>query len=580
MNGQRRSLINVVATGVVVMTLVLLGLFWARCACSDLRHSLLSGVTGVIEIRPARLFPWEQPDDPNLTTASGVRAQMSPMNPLLAGLGVVHYVQRRLPGGPYSNVYRWGAEPSDPWVYYDASLGQMVYKGTDRIRKNDGTGTFRYFTYYAGPEGVSEAPDEKLGRFIAPVVDPFSLRPWVIYDSGLRGFFAIHWQERTITKGPELAAGDMHRPVQVGLLSKNLMSLRVDFLPASFKSRPASASSDAVPGEAESQRLTPVAVGDICSFVKRVLVLDASGRIDLLDVDTLEFVGEAGRLPIPATLFRSSTAVTPDDVAAYCVEPIVVSHHGASNSWTYAGCAAGALSRDATAMRLELFDPNGRLVTSKDTKLLRYTGTGNGQSPPRDTISSVRAAYFGVPGAPTLTAVKFALENLHPPVFLLSSYLAAPSFEATSAYRSLVLLPESFVAMQAGDIRAGPIHRFYIAGLLMLPAIGLVVLLASLVARDGMKVGLSKDARAIWIIGTVVFGLPAYITYRLTRPSIRLVTCPNCGQARRPDMERCHRCGSLWIVPELTPPAWRVVELPERAGNESSAPAQETISEA
>ena len=580
MNGQRRSLINVVATGVVVMTLVLLGLFWARCACSDLRHSLLSGVTGVIEIRPARLFPWEQPDDPNLTTASGVRAQMSPMNPLLAGLGVVHYVQRRLPGGPYSNVYRWGAEPSDPWVYYDASLGQMVYKGTDRIRKNDGTGTFRYFTYYAGPEGVSEAPDEKLGRFIAPVVDPFSLRPWVIYDSGLRGFFAIHWQERTITKGPELAAGDVHRPVQVGLLSKNLMSLRVDFLPASFKSRPASASSDAVPGEAESQRFTPMAVGDICSFVKRVLVLDASGRINLLDVDTLEFVGEAGRLPIPTTLFPSGTVVTPDDIVAYCVEPIVVSQRGVSNSWTYAGCAVGALSRDATAMRLELFDPNGRSVTFEETGLLRYAAPGNRQPARSGTISSVRAAYFGVPGAPTLTAAKFALENLHPPVFLFLSYLTAPTCEATAAYRSLVLLPDSFVAMKAGDTRAGPVDRFFAAGLLMLPALGLAMLLGSLVARDGMKVGLSKDVRAMWIAGTVVFGLPAYITYRLTRPGIRLVTCSNCGQARRPDMEKCHRCGSPWVVPELTPPAWRVVEQPEPAGDESPAPARETISEA
>jgi hypothetical protein len=25
-------------------------------------------------------------------------------------------------------------------------------------------------------------------------------------------------------------------------------------------------------------------------------------------------------------------------------------------------------------------------------------------------------------------------------------------------------------------------------------------------------------------------------------------------------MDKCHRCGSPWHVPELTPPAWRVVD--------------------
>jgi uncharacterized paraquat-inducible protein A len=62
------------------------------------------------------------------------------------------------------------------------------------------------------------------------------------------------------------------------------------------------------------------------------------------------------------------------------------------------------------------------------------------------------------------------------------------------------------------------------------------------------------------MIGTIAFGLTAYITYRLTQPKITLVTCTNCGKLRRPDMARCHRCGSKWHIPELTPPAWRVVD--------------------
>jgi uncharacterized OB-fold protein len=62
------------------------------------------------------------------------------------------------------------------------------------------------------------------------------------------------------------------------------------------------------------------------------------------------------------------------------------------------------------------------------------------------------------------------------------------------------------------------------------------------------------------MIGIIAFGLSGYITYRLTRPRETLVTCANCGKLRRPDMNKCHRCGSKWHVPELTPPTWRVLD--------------------
>ncbi len=60
-------------------------------------------------------------------------------------------------------------------------------------------------------------------------------------------------------------------------------------------------------------------------------------------------------------------------------------------------------------------------------------------------------------------------------------------------------------------------------------------------------------------MGTLAFGLVAYITYRLTRPDLSLVTCANCGRLRRVDQGQCHRCNAQWEVPELTAPAWRVV---------------------
>jgi hypothetical protein len=379
--------------------------------------------------------------------------------------------------------------------------------------------------------------------------------PWLVYDSGQRRFFAIRPEQRTVTKGPQLPAGDAHRPVQIGALSKNPLALRLGTSPGP---QPQGAATDASPPDAGTRRLTAVARGFFSHPTYGVLALDASGRIQLLDVATLQFVREVARLPKPAALFAPQAAVTPRDVAAYAVEPVAAFwRDGAQGEWFYTGCAVATLSADATAVRVEMFDPNGRTLASGETEFVPYVQADERRSGPADTV---RRAYFGVPGAAPVTGLKFALECLHPPVLLLLSYFTAPRFEATAGYRSLLLLPNSFVAMKARDSRAGPMKRSADAGMLMLPSVILATLFAGLVARDGAGAGLTKNARTKWFIATLVFGLPAYITYRLTRPTIRMVTCRNCGQMRRPDQEACHGCGSAWVVPELTPPAWRVLD--------------------
>ncbi|MCU0916211.1 MAG: hypothetical protein MUC88_16865, partial [Planctomycetes bacterium] len=157
--------------------------------------------------------------------------------------------------------------------------------------------------------------------------------------------------------------------------------------------------------------------------------------------------------------------------------------------------------------------------------------------------------------------------------FLLLSHLAASDLDALAGYRSIFLLPDSFIAMSARDETAGIFERVSRGLLFGLAALLLSLVLAWRVIQDGMRVGLSKDTRAAWAGGTLLFGLPAYLTYRLTRPHVTLVTCHNCGQRRRPDRDTCHRCGSPWDVPELTPPAWRVLGAPEGADDGSSTPA-------
>jgi hypothetical protein len=99
----------------------------------------------------------------------------------------------------------------------------------------------------------------------------------------------------------------------------------------------------------------------------------------------------------------------------------------------------------------------------------------------------------------------------------------------------------------------------------MLPSIFLSIFLAGQVRKDAAFIGLAKNERFFWIIGTIAFGLVGYIVYRLHRPKLTLVTCQNCGRLRRPDMDRCHHCNAKWHIPELTSPSWRVFETPLQA---------------
>ncbi len=165
-----------------------------------------------------------------------------------------------------------------------------------------------------------------------------------------------------------------------------------------------------------------------------------------------------------------------------------------------------------------------------------------------------------------MTIINYMLENLQPPILSIASYFTSNSIEAAAGHRALFILPNSLVAMFGSEVGGNVIVGFSAALCVISPSIILGILLAWFVSRDAGIVGFSKRAKLDWVLGTVAFGLAAYITYRLTRPKDTLVTCQNCGRLRRPDMVVCHRCGSKWHIPELTAPTWRVVDgnlLPE-----------------
>jgi len=564
--------VKIIATGFIVLVFLALPLFWVRCMCERTISEMMPKDSRNIRITPCGLVPHELERDPNVVSCSYVEARMNLK--LAMFLGIVNYFVEGLPEVQGSNIYYYNQSDSAA-MYFDKRLGQIVCRYSKEEKMPDKTVLRRKVELYASPEGVSEGVDKAIGRFIFPIIDARA-RPWqpvTLYDKKLRRFFTIDFEQKRVVRGPELGKNDIHEPVQIGRISKNQPHVDLYWAP------PQAVSS------AEDRKKEQYTSGDLKPAIQRdhfddagqyLLVLDATGRIDLLDRKTLEFAGTAGWLPAPKMLFPSRDSARPQDLLAYDALPLAF-----SSDRQYRGMFVASVCRESTAMTLAVFGEKGRPLSTKGTLVITeyrevapsrfipsrseypftipggYVFTSSEFMPSR-SVPSGKAFFFGAPWAPALTIGKYLAENLHPPILSLASYFMAYSFEAGAGHRALFILPNSFVAMKGRDVRQNAVSRLGYALLLMLPSLILGIFLAWRVEKDATLVGLSESARLFWMIGTIAFGLAGYITYRLTRPKETLVSCANCGKLRRPDMEKCHHCGSKWHVPEITPPTWRV----------------------
>jgi hypothetical protein len=543
------NVVKIMATGFVVLTLLSLPLFWVRWLCETTLLNILADMmphyARKLDFYPSGLVP---PEQEGQVYRSSVKARMKPENTLF--IGIVDYFEARKLGGRHSNTLYYDKydKYNDNWMYFDEKTGQIACHYTYRQKISDSTVPPKKIRLYAGPEAVSATLDETADGFIDPIIDrsTFNLeqersRELILYDRKLHRFFKINFNQRTVVKGPQLNGDDIHKPVQIGELSKNPSLLPcLQWQPPLIRA----------PGS-ELKPITPTGSGFDAGLY--LLVLDKSGRIDLLDRDKLEFAGAAGHLPAPPSLYPSRKFVTPKDLLSYNVLPIAF-----DTGNRYRGMFVASVCREGTAMELAVFNEKGELVKEDYTWSSLYGSIYDSRH--EDTTPSSKAVFFAVPGAPALTIAKWLLENVHAPILSLISYFTAYSFEAGAGHRALFILPNSFVAMKGRDVRQGIAERLHRAVLIVLPSIMFVIFLAWRVSKDATAVGLSQNARLFWMIGTIAFGLAGYITYRLTRPKEPLVTCANCGKLRRPDMDRCHRCGSRWHVPEITAPAWRIVD--------------------
>jgi len=173
---------------------------------------------------------------------------------------------------------------------------------------------------------------------------------------------------------------------------------------------------------------------------------------------------------------------------------------------------------------------------------------------------NLREAISDYPTGPLYYLARYSLENLHPPLFAYLSYFVADCYESEASFRAVFFLPHSFVAKQARGPKDTLPGNAIVAMVMLFPAIFLGIFLAWRADRDARMLSVSKKIRNAWMVIMVLFGLPAWITCRLTRPGIWMVSCANCGKMRRPDWQTCQHCNNGWEVAELQPPQWRVFD--------------------
>jgi hypothetical protein len=530
METRSKYVVRCLASGIIVLMLFALLTFWLRWFYAyGLADTDASRRPNEVRLPLTSIMPEEIESDPNVAVHAQLRAQVYAYHDIQTlTLGISETVSDIEDINP--DVYQWQpGKPDKPWVYFDRRLGLIVYSWVQAATDMNEPGPGRRTWWYAGPDGMAPTVHASLGRFESPVISRHS--PLLVYDGNRHRFFAVNLHKRQVVQGPE---PDPNKPLDPVRIEWSGGQTRFFSMYPEGPTRQLPEGQTPISGRAFDGRRLAVITSGGDSYA---LVFDASGRIDLLDPRDLTIVGPAGYLPVFEGPFDSTEQPGPLGLLAYGAMPLWLIKTSETPP-EYIGCAVGAINRDGSEFLVRVFDDKGLLK---------------------------RAASQRILASSALTGARYTFESLQPPLLSMLSEITAPYIGARAGTRGLLVLPNSLVAM-----RGRTSDTFYVttilAGLgLISPSLALAVILAWLVARDGRLLGLSKDARTLWVLAITVLGIPAGVTYLLTRPRTTRVTCKNCGKLRRPDMERCHHCGSLWDIPELNAPTWRVFDGAEAA---------------
>ena len=258
----------------------------------------------------------------------------------------------------------------------------------------------------------------------------------------------------------------------------------------------------------------------------RYMLLNDRGDIYLFNQQTLTLGQKVGVLPICG----SPPTNNPDELLAYEATGFVFNGQ-------YVGCVATSLSRDMTEMAIARYDATGH--RSFEKTMMRTL----------DDHQGGRAALLA----------KGFIEQLHPWSLSVLSTVLGPQCKTIRGYRGLFVRPNSKAVSLANDPTLTIQLRIFQVFGWLIPALVLGLTLGLLMMKDARRIGLPRSCGTTWRWAGILLGLAGYITYRVTRPKVSLVTCENCGKPRRADRDRCHLCNSDWDVAELRVPSWRIV---------------------
>ncbi|MCK5225224.1 MAG: hypothetical protein KAQ89_00755 [Planctomycetes bacterium] len=537
-----KYIIKVLATGFVVLVILSILLFWARKTCQSIFYNnlLVVGEKARVKVQPSGLLP-ELDNSPEVVRKSSIDAYIRHGVPF-DSLGFLRDIMELQNGKSmdFSVISRDGKKENyNNLILFDKKSGLFVFYDVFKAKR----GWDRKAILYAGPKGVSKTADKNLGRFSKPQNNlwRFYADSLIFFDKLHSCFFKVRFVEKTVARSQQLS-----EVVQIGGtigLDKNADCLGpLTWLPPLRKQTELDKENKkkkwaSIHKDGKTINLVSATEKHTGAYSKEeYLILKSNGEILKLNSKTLQISSPIGFLP--SGVDSAGRAKPEDELFAYSVYPFVASGE-------YSGIIAASISREAMEIQVAVFDKDGNLIEREGAHI----------------------DPFSMAGGPALTITNYLLENLQPAFLGLVSYFTASTFEAVDGHTGLFILPNSIVAIfsregrrEAKDI----VVPLFLAMFIISPSILLGVLLGFAVYKDAAVTGFSKRAKRCWLFGTILFGLSAYIAYKLTKPKDSLITCQNCGKTRRPDMVRCHRCGSKWQIPELTPPIWRVITEPDK----------------
>jgi len=323
-----RNFMRTITTGLMVLVLFAVSLCLARHSCDGL---LMGHIQAHIGVSPSGLLPPEIENDPNVQDHSSVsayvRSQYSYHRPigrlfrfhwelsrladrfdLIEELGLLKYFESRERG----RRRMYSVPNRDPYSYdrihVDEVGGQLI---CHRAVSDSWADEFAWdwagvIELRAGPGGVSSSKDGNIGRFESPVVyvgppsRPFRTQPNIlVYDRKTLSFYSVDFKRQTVERRPQQQDSSA-RLINLGT------SKGSDLLGAGFRLTYGLANF-------RVNVMNPLYSGHLP-------VVHESGRIDLLDPDTLELRGPIGCLPEPRTLFGKGSP-HPRDLLDYVVSP-------------------------------------------------------------------------------------------------------------------------------------------------------------------------------------------------------------------------------------------------------------------